>query len=607
MPAFARIIRLPVASALVAAMLITACGGGGGSGGSGSSSSSSSSSSSGGGNNPPPNVPPYTLSATSVTQTHSVLEVGPVYSDILVTIPNASAVPFGLGGHYSDTGLASAIFEVPSRLTIYFKVPAGVAPGTYIDTIDLGVCEDADCTTLRTGTTRTITTTYTITSATLPSYTLSTSTVNVTALTGDTAGMAPIDVFLSTTNPAPFTGSGYSTSTTKNGVSSVEFSAAPSKPLGFAITLKPPYTLTPGTYTDTVTVRMCLYFDYGCQNQLSVTPSTITVNYTITDTIPGPTGYTVKLSEARANDTAWDTTRGILYLSVPSDAPQRAATITEFNPVTGAFGASVAAGTNPNLLAISDDDHFLYVADKALGEVRRFTLGPLAPDIVIPLGNDTQYPAGYPLVAHDLQVAPGQPHALAVARWVPQISPGDRGVVVFDDAVARTTTWDDGGSVLQWSADATRLYTNGRVGSVNASGVSFLSSYPGVSGYSAMVGGRIFGDFGEVTDVATATSLGPIVPDGYFEYVASDKALGRVYLLTNSRIHTGATQIESYDAATLARVGIGRLPAFQINVNSPSRATRFGANGLAIVTGSHEVVLVTGPLIAPVVYGYVTS
>ena len=535
-----------------------------------------------------------------MTQTHSVLEVGPVYSEIVVTIPDDSAVPFGLGGRYSDTGLASVLYDpAAQKLTIYFKVPAGLAPGAYTDTITIGVCEDAICDTHRSGTTRTITAAYTITPATLPSYTLSTSTVNVTALAGDVTPMAPVDVLLTVTEPAPFTPSGHSTSSTNNGVYSVEYSAMSSAPLRFVITLKSPYTLAPGTYTDTVTVRMCLYGDYGCQNPLSVTPSTITVNYTITDTVPGPAGYTTKLSAASANDAAWDATRGVLYLSVPGDAPERAATITEFNPATGAFGASVSAGTEPNLLAISDDDQFLYVADKALGEVRRFTLGPLAPDITIPLGNDTQHPYAYPHVAQDLQVAPGQPHVIAVKRQIPQFSPGDRGVVVFDDAVARPTIWDDGGPFLQWGSDATRLYTNNRSASVDPSGVTLLSSYPAVSGQITMVGGRMFGDFGQVTDVATATSLGPIVLDGYYDNLASDKALGRVYLLTNSRTASGATQIESYDAATLALVGIGRLPRFQIQSNWPARATRFGPDGLAIVTDSHQVVLVTGPLIAP--------
>ena len=586
MPAFKTFIRLQRAVALVPALLAAGCGGGGG----GSS----------GGNNPPPVVAAYTLSTTSVTQTHSVLDVDPVYSEILVTIPDVSRVPFGIGGHYSDTALASVIYDpAASKLTIYFKVPAGLAPSSYTDTITIGVCEDAPCTTLKAGTTRTITAAYTITPATLPSYTLSTSTVNVTALAGDITTIAPVDVLLSVTNPAPFTPSGHSTSTTTNGVYSVEYSAASSTPLRFVIWLKQPYTLAPGTYTDTVTVRMCLYGDYGCQNPLSVTPSTITVNYTITDTVPGPAGYTTKLSAARANDAAWDATRGILYISVPGDSPERAATITEFNPATGAFGASVPAGTEPNLLAISDDGQFLYVADKALGEVRRFTLGPLAPDITIPLGNDTQHPYAYPLVAQDLQVAPGQPHVIAVKRHIPQFSPGDRGVVIFDDAVARPTIWDDGGPFLQWGADATRLYTNNRIASVDSGGVTFVSSYPAVSGYITMVDGRIFGDYGQVTDVATATSLGPIVLDGYYDYIASDKALGRVYLLTNSRTAPGATQIESYDATTLTRVGIGRLPRFQIQSNWAARATRFGSDGLAIVTDSHEVVLVTGPLIAP--------
>jgi len=592
MRAFETFIRFQRAGVLVAALLASACGGGGGgAGGNGGGGS-------GGGNNPPPPVAAFTLSATSVTQTRSVLDVNPVFSEILVTIPDATAVPFGIGGHYSDTVLASVLYDPTAhKLTIYFKVPAGVAPGYYTDTMTLGVCEDANCNTLKAGTSSTVTASYTITPATLPSYTLSTSTVNVTALAGDVTPQAPVDVLLTVTNPAPFTPSGQSTSSTNNGVYSVEYTATSFSPLRFVINLKNPYTLAPGTYTDTVTVHMCLYGDYGCQNPLSVTPSTITVNYTITDTVPGPAGYTTRLSAAHANDVAWDSTRGILYLSVPGNAPEHAATITEFNPATGAFGASVAAGTEPNLLAISDDAQFLYVADKALGEVRRFKLGPLAPDITIPLGNDTQYPAGYPLVAHDLQVAPGQPRVIAVSRWVLPISPGDRGVAVFDDAVARPTVWNDGGPFLQWGANATRLYTNSRIAAVDANGVTSLSSYPAVSGHVALVSGRMFGDFGEVSDIATASSLGPIVLDGYYQNIASDKALGRVYLLTN--LIGGAAQIESYDAATLTRVGTGRLPRFQIQSNSAARATRFGTNGLAIVTDSHEVVLVTGPLIAP--------
>ena len=597
MTSFGIFVRITRVCVLVAAALATACGGGGG-GGSSSSSGSSSGSGSSGGNAPA--SAGYTLSTRSVSQTRSILDVNPVFSEITLTISDPSKVPYGLGGQYGDTGLASVMYDrASSKLTLYFKIPAGLAPGTYTDTVTIGVCEDEPCTSLKAGTTSTITAKYTLNAATLPSYTLSTSTVNVTALAGDVTVTPPIDVLLSVTNPAPFTPSGHATSTTNNGVYSVEYTATSFSPLRFVINMKNPYTLAPGTYSDTVTVRMCLYADYGCQNQLQVTPSTITVNYTITDTLTGPAGFTSKLTSARANDAAWDSMRGVLYLSVPADAPERASSITEFNPVTGAFGASIPAGNAPNLLAISDDNQFLYVADKAAGEIRRFTLGPLAPDITLALGNDTQHPSGYPLVALDLQVAPGYPHVVAASRIIPQFSPGNRGIVIFDDAVQRPIVWEDGTSYLQWGADATRLYTSGRAFAVDSSGLTSLSNYPGVSGYITMVGNRLFGDYGQVTDVSTGTSLGPIVLDGYYNNIASDKALGRVYLLTNSRTTPGATQIETYDAATLTNIGMGRLPRYQIQSNSASRATRYGSNGLAIVTRSHEVVLVTGPLIAP--------
>jgi hypothetical protein len=577
--------------ALLATLFASACGGGGG--------GKAPAGNPGAGNNPPPPITAYSLSTTTVTQTRSVLDVNPVFSDIAVTIPNAAEVPFGIGGRFSNSGIASVGYDrsIP-KLTIYFKVPAGLAPGAYSDSVTIGVCEDANCTTQRAGTTRTITAAYTVTAATLPSFTVATSTFNVSALAGDTAPTAPIIVPLTVINPAPFTPSGYTTVSTTSGVFLVAYTASSATNMSFIVTMKSPTTLAPGTYTDTVTLRMCLYFDNGCQNELAISPATITVNYTITDTVSGPAGYTTRLSAARANDAAWDATRGVLYLSVPSDAPERAATITEFNPVTGAFGASVAAGTEPNLLAISDNDQYLYVADKAQGEIRRFTLGPLAPDITIPLGNDTQHPSAYPHVAWDLAVAPAQPRVIAVQRQILQFSPGNRGAVVFDDAVARPAIWDSG-NYLQWGADATRLYSSGQIASVDAGGAATLANYPGVSGHIALVGGRMFGDFGQVTEVATATSLGPIVLDGAYQNIAADRTLGRVYLLTHAPTNYGITQIESYDAATLTRIGIGRLPVFAIPSNNPARATRFGADGLAIVTDSHHVVLVKGPLIAP--------
>jgi hypothetical protein len=598
MTAFRNLVRITRAGVLVAAVLTTACGGGGGGSSSGSGSTGSSSGGGSSGGNPVTSA--YTLSTTSVSQTRSILDVNPVFTEITVTIPDPTKVPYGIGGQYTDTGLVSVIYDPTSmKLTLYFKIPAGVAPGTYNDTITIGVCDNERCTERRAGTVSTITAKYTLTAATLPSYTVSASTVNVTALAGDTAQTPPVDLLLSVTNPAPFTPAGFGTTTTTNGVYSALYTANSFSPLRIEVTMKPAYTLAPGTYTDTVNIQMCLYYDYGCQNRLTVTPSTVTVNYTITDTVPGPAGFTSKLTNARANDVAWDSTRGILYLSVPSDAPEHASTITEFNPATGAFGASIPAGTNPNLLALSDDNQFLYVADNAAGEIRRFTLGPLAPDITIALGNDSDHPSAYPRVAWDLQVAPGQPHVIAVKRQIVQFSPGDRGVVVYDDAVMRPTVWEDGGGYLQWGAGATRLYTSGGIATVDASGVTFLSSYPSVSGHITMVGNRMFGDFGQVTDTSTGTSLGPLALDGYYYNIASDKTLGRVYLLTNSQTTSGASQIETFDAATLTLIGKNRLPRYQIQSNSVARATRYASNGLAIVTGSHEVVLVTGPLIAP--------
>ena len=122
MPAFEMFIRVERASVLVVAVLASGCGGGG----SGSSANGRSVVAT----TPRRVVSAYTLSATSVTQTHSVLEVGPVYSEIVVTIPDDSAVPFSsAAGTATQASRASSTTRPRSKLTIYFKVPAGLAPG----------------------------------------------------------------------------------------------------------------------------------------------------------------------------------------------------------------------------------------------------------------------------------------------------------------------------------------------------------------------------------------------------------------------------------------------------------------------------------------------
>lgn len=568
-------------------LVVAGCGGGGGGGGSASGSTTP----------PRPSNVGYTLSTNSITQEATITDQAP-YSEVRVTIGDATVRPLGVGGRFTDNGLNEVYYNDDAGVVeLYFRVPGSLRPGTYSDYVIIGSCTNADdCREVDPQSASRINVTYTVLEVPLPTVTMSTAEVNVTALAGGLYPPAPVEIMATVPYPIPFGGHG--SSSTKNGIELAGYSGVSATSGKFTVEFKSPYELPVGTHTDTISVRMCLH--ETCANELTVTPATINVTYTVTDTVDGPNGFKFQLTDARARDLAWDETRNLLYLAVPSDAPERAATITEFDPSTGAFGDSISAGVDPGLLSLSDDDAMLYVADASDDSIRRFTTGPLTPDITIFLGEDDPTPVGGPLVASDLKVAPGAPRLIAVRRINPKIT-GTRGLILYEDDVPRANIafLDSDVGHIQWGADATLLYTNNRAVAVDADGLTPLYSYPSVSGRFDRIGDRIFSEWGEVTDVVAGTSLPSLERLGFPAPAATvDPVADRVYLLTRPPEASGI-QIEVYDATSLERLATGQLPFYAADANTPAKVVRWGRDGLAIATESGRVILVSGPLIVP--------
>src|SRR5208282_1567956 len=123
------------------------------------------------------------------------------------------------------------------------------------------------------------------------------------------------------------------------------------------------------------------------------------------------------------------------YLSAPSLASANGNTVAALNPVSGTIQSSQFAGSEPDVLAISDDNQFLYASLDGSSSVRRFILPGLQPDISYSLGADPHYG---PYFAMDLQAAPGLPHTSAVSRGQYAVSPvALGGMAIYDDAIER--------------------------------------------------------------------------------------------------------------------------------------------------------------------------
>ncbi|HLK05345.1 MAG TPA: hypothetical protein VKT53_12965 [Candidatus Acidoferrum sp.] len=307
-----------------------------------------------------------------------------------------------------------------------------------------------------------------------------------------------------------------------------------------------------------------------------------------------------------ANDLVWDPKNQVIYLSVPSVAgPASGNTVSVLNPLTGTIIKSQFAGSEPDVLAISDDSQFLYVGLDGSASVQRFTLPGLNSDINYSLGKDSFFG---PYFALDLQVPPAAPHTTAVTRANFNVSPAAQGgVQIFDDATMRPTTvpgFSGTGHLfdsLQWGSDATALYAanNEDTGfdfytlTVNSSGAVFGNDYGGVfSSFGVRIhydqGTKlVYSDDGHIVTPSTGLPAGLFAASGV---MVPDSSLNKAFFLGQTQSQVGSTNftIESFDLVHFTP--LNSIVVSNVTGN-PLRLIRWGANGLAFNTTGGQIIL----------------
>jgi hypothetical protein len=315
------------------------------------------------------------------------------------------------------------------------------------------------------------------------------------------------------------------------------------------------------------------------------------------------TGYSVIQLNQASKDLAFDQVNGMIYLSVPGTADSIGNTVAVLDPATAKIVGEQFAGSNPDLLAISDDGQFLYAGIDGTASVQRFTLPSLGIDIKYPLGADSFFG---PYTALDLEVAPGAPHTTAVTLANVGFSPSAQGgITIFDDATARPTKAPGFGGTgflfdsLQWGSDATTLLAANTEDSgldfytltVTSSGVSLNQDFPGAGDGSRIHfnGGTnlVYCDNGRVIN-PTNGSNPPGFPTAGIMRMAPDSALNAAFFVSVSG--TTAT-IQSFNLTTRSLIGSITIPSVAGN---PQRLIRWGQNGLAFNTDGGQVLLVGG-------------
>ncbi len=334
---------------------------------------------------------------------------------------------------------------------------------------------------------------------------------------------------------------------------------------------------------------------------------------------PGPGGgtsvaefqilYQPTIVNQVTNDLVWDPLNQVIYISVPSAAATHANQVCILNPVTATMVTCQTAGSEPDVLAISDDSQYLYVGEDGTGTVQRFILPGLVPDITYSLGN---YGNGVPYFALDLQVAPGAPHTTAVTLGAPVDPAAQGGIMIFDDSTPRpiSTPGDGyaGGGVfasIQWGSDSTALYaanseTTGYdfyTLTVSSSGVALDQDYPSVFWNP----GRIHYDSGSglvySDDGFHAVNPSTGLPAGIFEgggSMAPDSTLNTVFILSQYIFQGNSNYtIDLFDMTHY--VPVTRIPfSTPSGISRLGQFLRWGSTGLAINDTEQNLYLISG-------------
>ena len=283
-----------------------------------------------------------------------------------------------------------------------------------------------------------------------------------------------------------------------------------------------------------------------------------------------------------------DPSLGLVYASVPVDAPAHANEVVAIDPANARIVWSTPVGSDPDRLAISEDGAFLYVVLRGATSIARIDV---ASHVVVSIALPT-------VIGEDIAAIKGSPLSFAVSLRSACSSclPRHAGVAVFDDDVMRPTTTrgHTGSNVIEGTDRADRLYGYNnetteygfrriQVGPDGLVEDGVKKLFTGVDVDIAYDRGVVFTTTGYVVDPERLAILATLPASGA---VRPDMAKGRVHY---------------YDAGALVTLhGTAYTELGRLDVPEAAGAqaiARFGKDGLAFGGGTDTVVFLRSDLI----------
>ncbi|MGA3322933.1 MAG: kelch repeat-containing protein, partial [Terriglobia bacterium] len=284
-----------------------------------------------------------------------------------------------------------------------------------------------------------------------------------------------------------------------------------------------------------------------------------------------------------SNDLVYDAARNLLWASVPSSAgPALGNTVVPIDPYTGLVGTPIWVGSEPNKLALSNDDTMLWVSFSGTPSAGKVDLTAQAATPV-----KLYFPGGWGgnIYASSLAVVPGTPSSVAAAAGV---------VGIYDDAAERPNTGTIGATYLAFGANASTLYgftSNLSLFTVDSTGIAASTTLGNTNMSSNDLrydNGRLYLTSGGVLDGVSGNLVGTFNASGA---VAPDSSLGRAFILNANPTGGTPNQISAFDQNTFVPVGSFPVAGVQSGTNSPSSLVRWGEDGLAFRTTQQIFIL----------------
>ena len=316
----------------------------------------------------------------------------------------------------------------------------------------------------------------------------------------------------------------------------------------------------------------------------------------------GGTSFAFTTIAQSSNNLIFDPVHQVFFISVPSTASSLGNTVTALD-LSGNAISSQFAGSDPNVLSLSNDGQFLYAGINGAGRAQRYSLPSFNPDINYSLGNPNQFG---PATAIDLQVAPNSSHTVAYATGTLTPFFFTDGVVVFDDATPRTNRAFTQPTSLQWQDPSTLLGSDNFSGGllvmgVDANGVTGLHDFFSFA-FSTRIHfspstGFVYGNDGRVVDPATGIVLGSyaVGTPSTTNLMIPDSGLGKAFFLTQTQ-NAGNTTVtlQSFNLTNFAQLNSITIPNLKGTVHG---LVRWGQNGLAFNTDQGQIVLLGGSFV----------